>query len=373
MAIRTSLAAKAWGEPWKLAHNHIFQSQESLYAYSADRYLLTSTPEPEPLGCSDGEGTDVESLLGQRSSGTATPQWSSQIKKLAGSSPQKSLGGFRFGHAAQAFDADTLAALLSQWHFPQAEGGGGDDLQPRCAQPRPVNDPDWVEPRVSRPVAQGTYGSLEAPSHEVPPPPPQATAASACFGSAGHPYACASPCRYVRRKGGCRHGDQCPNCHHSLWQRKAPDVKLSSAGRCFGQLPMGQLCSSFGHPLGEASPVFRAAEPRASMRIEACREPLYVKASPVAFHSVRHLGDDIAMAMAGPLRERTALVSGDGTLVEAAPALDSWSVGSVNHPHSCNKACKYFRKARGCKDGAGCQRCHMCVWSRNVEEKYNST
>jgi len=38
------------------------------------------------------------------------------------------------------------------------------------------------------------------------------------------------------------------------------------------------------------------------------------------------------------------------------------SQGSVGHPHSCAPACKYFKKQRGCKDGASCTRCHLCVW-----------
>merc|ERR1719330_2009176 len=32
-------------------------------------------------------------------------------------------------------------------------------------------------------------------------------------GSMGHPHACAAPCRYVKRKGGCREGASCPQCH----------------------------------------------------------------------------------------------------------------------------------------------------------------
>jgi hypothetical protein len=36
--------------------------------------------------------------------------------------------------------------------------------------------------------------------------------------------------------------------------------------------------------------------------------------------------------------------------------------GSAGHPHACAKPCKYFAKARGCKDGAMCDHCHSCVW-----------
>jgi len=40
------------------------------------------------------------------------------------------------------------------------------------------------------------------------------------------------------------------------------------------------------------------------------------------------------------------------------------SVGSVGHPYSCQDPCKYVRKTRGCKDGADCSHCHVCVWNR---------
>jgi hypothetical protein len=40
------------------------------------------------------------------------------------------------------------------------------------------------------------------------------------------------------------------------------------------------------------------------------------------------------------------------------------SVGSIGHPHSCAFPCKYNSKANGCKDGKLCTRCHLCHWSR---------
>jgi len=38
------------------------------------------------------------------------------------------------------------------------------------------------------------------------------------------------------------------------------------------------------------------------------------------------------------------------------------SIGSVGHPNSCALPCKFFRRARGCKDGKNCPRCHVCAW-----------
>lgn len=40
------------------------------------------------------------------------------------------------------------------------------------------------------------------------------------------------------------------------------------------------------------------------------------------------------------------------------------SAGSCGHPDQCGAPCKYFWKANGCKDGAACERCHLCKWVR---------
>mmetsp|Transcript_5578 Transcript_5578/g.9954 ORF Transcript_5578/g.9954 Transcript_5578/m.9954 type:complete len:263 (-) Transcript_5578:93-881(-) len=53
--------------------------------------------------------------------------------------------------------------------------------------------------------------------------------------------------------------------------------------------------------------------------------------------------------------------SEDGTPT-AAPV----SVGSVGHPYSCNAACKYASKNKGCKDGANCDHCHLCKWKKSA-------
>jgi len=62
-------------------------------------------------------------------------------------------------------------------------------------------------------------------------------------------------------------------------------------------------------------------------------------------------------------RERQLLPDGNST---RGPGQDVWpSVGSVGHPHACaGLGCKFFNKARGCKDGQLCTRCHLCRWNR---------
>lgn len=50
--------------------------------------------------------------------------------------------------------------------------------------------------------------------------------------------------------------------------------------------------------------------------------------------------------------------------LEASIASPTVSIGSLGHPISCASACKYVMKKRGCKDGALCDHCHLCAWTR---------
>jgi len=50
-----------------------------------------------------------------------------------------------------------------------------------------------------------------------------------------------------------------------------------------------------------------------------------------------------------------------------APWPAAWPTqGSVGHPHTCAVACKYFAKGRGCKDDVACDHCHLCEWKRST-------
>lgn len=49
-------------------------------------------------------------------------------------------------------------------------------------------------------------------------------------GTKGHPVACGAPCKYVHRKGGCRDGASCPNCHECLWRREKTPESMDREG-----------------------------------------------------------------------------------------------------------------------------------------------
>jgi len=44
------------------------------------------------------------------------------------------------------------------------------------------------------------------------------------------------------------------------------------------------------------------------------------------------------------------------------------SYGSQGHPFTCNAACKYATKGKGCKDGADCDHCHLCTWKKPIAQ-----
>ncbi|CAK0893665.1 unnamed protein product, partial [Prorocentrum cordatum] len=48
-------------------------------------------------------------------------------------------------------------------------------------------------------------------------------------GTLGHPTSCGAPCKYVRRKAGCRDGASCQSCHVCQWHR-APQERLADRG-----------------------------------------------------------------------------------------------------------------------------------------------
>eukprot|EP00440_Ansanella_granifera_P008654 gb/GFBE01009378.1/.p1 GENE.gb/GFBE01009378.1/~~gb/GFBE01009378.1/.p1 ORF type:complete len:246 (+),score=31.97 gb/GFBE01009378.1/:1-738(+) len=54
---------------------------------------------------------------------------------------------------------------------------------------------------------------------------------------------------------------------------------------------------------------------------------------------------------------------------EQVPQGAEHSRGTTGHPYTCGQACKYARKSRGCKDGANCDRCHLCEWKKGEAKR----
>lgn len=76
---------------------------------------------------------------------------------------------------------------------------------------------------------------------------PHAEAAELSLGTVGHPHRCGEPCKYVRRKGGCRDGPMCRNCHSCLWQRqKTEDTQM------YGEVDRKEIFGNSSHTLQSA-------------------------------------------------------------------------------------------------------------------------
>mmetsp|Transcript_127416 Transcript_127416/g.318100 ORF Transcript_127416/g.318100 Transcript_127416/m.318100 type:complete len:292 (-) Transcript_127416:122-997(-) len=56
--------------------------------------------------------------------------------------------------------------------------------------------------------------------------------------------------------------------------------------------------------------------------------------------------------------------------LSSAPACPS--TGSLGHPYTCARACKFHTKPRGCKDGALCAHCHLCHWTYTPKKKMDT-
>lgn len=65
-------------------------------------------------------------------------------------------------------------------------------------------------------------------------------------GSLGHPYDCNEPCKYFRRKAGCRDGWQCLKCHRCEWVRKPTrkPVRADESGALAGFQPGAVMMSA---------------------------------------------------------------------------------------------------------------------------------
>lgn len=172
------------------------------------------------------------------------------------------------------------------------------------------------------------------------------------LGSVGHPRKCRSPCKYARRKGGCKNGMECLNCHQCKWARDRPNAMLGlvdsfSAGSASYPENSGQPCES----------------ERRSWRTKANDDKDY---APVGEAKMQLLLDghvDKDVPVVPTPTGLPAWVQPTGT---SSAMSGHWpSIGSQGHPHTCaGLGCKYHNKARGCKDGHLCTRCHFCRWNR---------
>lgn len=148
-------------------------------------------------------------------------------------------------------------------------------------------------------------------------------------------------------RGECSFGKECSFAHDKAELQDAPDLRKTRLCQAFAQGVCNDRNCSFAHDEAE------------------------LRSTDLFFKKTLCMWNEKGKCRAGAtcrfahgsteLRSQDAAEASAAAVDQALP-----SVGSAGHPTGCNAPCKYFWKARGCKDGAKCDRCHLCRWSRNA-------
>lgn len=219
----------------------------------------------------------------------------------------------------------------------------------------------------------------------------------ASLGSQNHPFGCAPACKYVRRKGGCRDGAKCPNCHECCWQRaqansrsssglllksmcdysrdivdvseKLINMQMEKAAVKVDIADLASFAKKKAIKVSLAEELINTQMEKAAVRVDVADLAPFTKKEPVkvSFAESSWLTKFAELqgsnaTQAEVLAQGTSAVPSQKQLPEGIP-----SIGSMGHPFSCKAPCKYFGKNSGCKDGTICDRCHLCRWSRMAE------
>lgn len=232
-------------------------------------------------------------------------------------------------------------------------------------------------------------------------------------GSVGHPVHCAPACKYVKRKGGCHAGVNCPNCHHCFWTKEhgcmppsqksmppkpnkftqeACGAALENAKLKEAQSLASKLLSLLGGEEPFASEAKEATDFGSGVDFGAVAEAMKVQGGNCRGAGFSGVAQGLQERDANPatvirlneLLSTPVRVHHEGSpevvstnpargqsqqelpAAQLAPQTYPWqiSVGSAGHPDSCGPACKYASKPKGCKDGRLCGHCHLCRWMR---------
>ena len=85
-------------------------------------------------------------------------------------------------------------------------------------------------PLLAAPLPPPPPHAVQRPPKDHRPRQPEKPRVVISRGSVGHPVSCAAACRYVKRKGGCRDGADCLQCHECFWS-KAKDGEGSQGSK----------------------------------------------------------------------------------------------------------------------------------------------
>lgn len=163
-------------------------------------------------------------------------------------------------------------------------------------------------------------------------------------GSEGHPTSCKLPCKYFWKAKGCLDGEKCLRCHLCPFTR-------SSCKR-------GRLQDECDTPKSTKS---SANEATISLSQLLAAHDDATRHFPMADMPDGYDNAQTSIASMGRASSKASFEESHAAL----PGLPS--LGSMGHPHSCNQPCKYVWKSQGCYNGASCERCHLCIYSRSLD------
>lgn len=201
-------------------------------------------------------------------------------------------------------------------------------------------------------------------------PFPCQTVVPISIGTHGHPNSCSEACKYVKRKGGCREGENCPKCHLCHWQR--PTLRARAAVAEGGPPATHTVTENIQEAENNSADVFhwQPAKGQNSSRTAEEGNGASGGDSNTVFSGKREPSGAngywaLLVDSYVPAPKGSAFPPAEEDANLCMPAL---SIGSIGHPHSCAAACRYHGKMGGCKDGNQCDRCHLCKWSRYSEK-----
>mmetsp|Transcript_14018 Transcript_14018/g.22052 ORF Transcript_14018/g.22052 Transcript_14018/m.22052 type:complete len:535 (-) Transcript_14018:157-1761(-) len=224
-----------------------------------------------------------------------------------------------------------------------------------------------------------------ADPHENAPPipnfcslPPNALCnlPSVSLGSVGHPTSCGGACKFIKTQKGCKQGATCSRCHLCMWtraserglsQRKKVNREFEDALCAYldGHTTEGQN----GQELYEESNV--SSEQPGLDRLQGTVGQAHVSAGTVGHPylcggACKYLKTQKGCKMGASCDRCHLCFWTRASERDLARRKKDYSLGSIGHPHLCAGACKYHTK-KECKQGASCDRCHMCTWTRAGE------
>ena len=95
------------------------------------------------------------------------------------------------------------------------------------------DDTSWARQRTPSP--ETASATLQRPRRRAPAAPTEVGSGeeqpdakyAVSYGSVGHPCHCGEPCKFIKKKRGCKDGSECHHCHFCAWRRQPRSKRCS--------------------------------------------------------------------------------------------------------------------------------------------------